>query len=288
MHVSLLHARVFAACTCLRCMHVSLLHARVFAVCTCLCCMHVSSECLSVSQNFKQMKQTIAKISYVCWKGSSVSVRNVNSHCPSSFHKPSSSLCPQLLWLKICELFHKVYLCVSSILTANSEYLRDINNRAVFVMGTENQMFNKCSVSRASKRRHFLSAVDTDLLLGLQVDWSDVTRQLRVMLVVHSIVHDRHAAIGDILVCQGVVCRSHCRQSGLLMWHREYLRGAHSDGQTSSLCRPNSTTCSILNVSWSRDLFLIQRRTKEAPHTFLQPLLLRQLSERCRYFSVQE
>jgi hypothetical protein len=126
-----------------------------------------------------------------------------------------------------------------------------------------------------------------------------------VMLVVQRIVHDRHAAIGDI--CQGVVCRSHCRQSGLLMWHREYLPGAHSDGQTSSLCRPNSTTWSVLrvncsclkvfncisglkllNVSWSRDLFLIQRRTKEVPHTFLEALLLRQLSERCRYISVQE
>jgi len=37
------------------------------------------------------------------------------------------------------------------ILTLNSEYLRDRNNRAVFVMDTEYKMFNTCSVSRAKK-----------------------------------------------------------------------------------------------------------------------------------------
>jgi hypothetical protein len=201
---------------------------------------------------------------------------------------------------KICEFFHAVCLCISSILTLNSEYLRDRNNRAVFVMGTENKMLNTCSVSRANKR-HFLCTIDTALiLLGLPVYWSDATRLLRVMLV-----RDRHAAIGDI--CQRVVCRSHCRQSGPLMCHTEYLRGAQFDGQTSSLCWPISTTWSILrvdcscfrafncisglkllNVSWSCNLFLIQRRIKEAPHTFPEALLLRQLSDRCRYLSVQE
>jgi len=82
-----------------------------------------------------------------------------------------------------------VYLRVSSILAVNSEYPRDRNNREVFVMGTENKMFNTVSVSRANKRRHFQCAVGTALLLlGLQVHWSAATRLLRVMFVVQSIV----------------------------------------------------------------------------------------------------
>ena len=135
---------------------------------------------------------------YFGWKVSSVSVRTTD-HLPGLSGTSTitvklsqdviivSASCSDL---KMCAFFHALYLCVSSILTTNSEYLRDINNRQVSVMGTENKICNTVSVSRANKRRHFLCAVDTALLLlGLQVvHWSDVTRLLRVMLVVQSVV----------------------------------------------------------------------------------------------------
>ena len=94
--------------------------------------------------------------------------------------------------LKICEFFHAVYLCASSILTVNSEYLKDRNNREVFVMGTENKTFSASSVSRSNKR-HFLCAVDTALLLlglGLQFHWNDAGgRQHRGCIIPQTVTH---------------------------------------------------------------------------------------------------
>jgi hypothetical protein len=105
------------------------------------------------------MNQTMAKISYFGWKASSVSVRTTDhlsglSGMSTTTVKLSqavivvSASCSEL---KMCAFFHALYLCVSSILTANSEYLRDINNGQVLVMDTENKIFNTGSLSRANK-----------------------------------------------------------------------------------------------------------------------------------------
>ena len=131
-------------------------HRLVLCLCMCIPCV---SQCHKILNKWIRRRQKLVisvEKSPVCLSGlSGMSTVTVKLSQAVIIGSASCS------GLKICEFSHAVFLCVSSILAANSEYLRDTNNRQVFVMGTENKTFNTVSVSRANKRRLSVCAVDT-------------------------------------------------------------------------------------------------------------------------------